>query len=315
MNPLISIIVPVYNSEKYLDDCISSIVKQTYKNIEIIIVNDASTDSSLDIIESWAKKDDRIIVYDKKTNSGVSDSRNIGIEISKGEYIGFVDSDDFIDNDMYEFLLDLITKYDADIARCTFRFIYLDNDGEILDAEVDDVEKVYYGDDLRSEPLRKGTKPCITCNKLFKRNIIENVRYNTSIDQSEDLLFTYYATKNAKKMVSHDIAKYNYVKHNSERTDIDNCNLRSYPAFKDILENNKNTDESIYRCFVRIRMVLFELAQNKDNDNFAMVRKDVLNNESKILSSSYIKKDKKVLAKFYLLKYFPGIYKAAIRNK
>ena len=106
---MISIIVPVYNAEKWIDRCIKSLIKQTYDDIEIILVNDGSTDTSLSVCKKYADIDKRIVVIDKK-NSGVSATRNIGIEIAKGEYIQFVDSDDYIDEKMCEMLVNAIEK-------------------------------------------------------------------------------------------------------------------------------------------------------------------------------------------------------------
>lgn len=111
----ISIIVPVYNVEKYLKKCIDSILSQTYTNLDIILVNDGSTDNSGMICEDYAKKDKRITVIHKK-NGGLSSARNAGLDIAKGEYIGFVDSDDFIADNMYEILYHSIIDYNCDIS-------------------------------------------------------------------------------------------------------------------------------------------------------------------------------------------------------
>ena len=106
---LISIIVPVYRTEKYLDRCVESIVNQTYKNLEIILVDDGSPDDCPKMCDEWAKKDKRIKVIHKE-NGGVSSARNIGIKSAKGKYIGFVDSDDYIEKEMYESLIDVLNK-------------------------------------------------------------------------------------------------------------------------------------------------------------------------------------------------------------
>ena len=98
---LVTIVIPVYNSEKYLDDCIESVVNQSYKNIEILLINDGSTDNSKKICEKWSIIDKRIKIYNKK-NSGAAESRNVGIEHSKGDYITFIDSDDYIETDLIE---------------------------------------------------------------------------------------------------------------------------------------------------------------------------------------------------------------------
>lgn len=115
--PLISVMVPVYNVENYLEKCLDSIIDQTYQNLEIILVNDGSKDNSPKICDEYAKKDNRIKVI-HKDNGGLSDARNVGLMHCKGDYLGFVDSDDWIKPNMYEKLLELCLKYEADIARC-----------------------------------------------------------------------------------------------------------------------------------------------------------------------------------------------------
>lgn len=122
MKELISIIVPVYNVEQYLDDCLISIINQTYKNLEIILIDDGSTDKSGKICDEYAKKDSRIIVIHKE-NGGVSSARNAGLRIAKGAYIGFVDPDDWIAEDMYEVLYSNAKKYDADVSVCKYKIV------------------------------------------------------------------------------------------------------------------------------------------------------------------------------------------------
>ena len=113
--PVISVIIPVYNAEKYLEKCLNSVIKQTLKDIEIICINDGSTDGSLNILQKYSEKDKRFIIIDQK-NSGQSVARNKGLSVAKGEFIGFVDSDDWIDDDFYEKLYDAAIEYKADIA-------------------------------------------------------------------------------------------------------------------------------------------------------------------------------------------------------
>lgn len=117
MEPLISIIVPIYNVEKYLNQCIDSIINQSYKNLEIILINDGSPDNSGEICDQYKLIDDRIVVVHQK-NKGLSGARNSGLEIATGDYIGFVDSDDWIEKKMYEVMLNLLLKHDLDIIEC-----------------------------------------------------------------------------------------------------------------------------------------------------------------------------------------------------
>ena len=117
----VSIIVPVYNVEKYLKDCLESLINQTLKNIEIICINDGSSDASLNILREYEKRDSRIIVVDKK-NEGQSIARNIGIDLAQGEYIGFVDSDDWVDEDYFEKLYNSAIKNECDIACAGYKY-------------------------------------------------------------------------------------------------------------------------------------------------------------------------------------------------
>lgn len=118
-NIKISIVVPIYNTSFFLNKCIESIVNQSYSKLEIILVNDGSTDNSLSICDSYASQDDRIIVISKE-NGGLSSARNAGLDVATGDFIGFVDSDDFVASDMYEQLLDAILASNADVAECGY---------------------------------------------------------------------------------------------------------------------------------------------------------------------------------------------------
>ena len=115
--PLISVIIPVYGVEKYISQCLESVINQTYKNLEIIVVNDGTKDRSADIAKEYAAKDSRIKVYDFE-NGGLSVARNRGLEIATGEYISYLDSDDWLDTKMYETLLEAAMKNDADMVKC-----------------------------------------------------------------------------------------------------------------------------------------------------------------------------------------------------
>ena len=126
MQPLISVIVPIYNVEKYLDRCVGSIINQTYKNLEIILVDDGSPDNCPQMCDDYAKKDSRIKVVHKE-NGGLSDARNAGMKVATGEYVSFIDSDDYISLDFYETLLETIVDNDSDIVECSVVKFYEDN--------------------------------------------------------------------------------------------------------------------------------------------------------------------------------------------
>ncbi len=140
MGELVSVIIPIYNVEEYLEECISSVCNQTYKNIEIILVNDGSTDSSKNICEKWELKDNRIIVINKD-NGGLSSARNVGIKQSKGSYITFIDSDDYVEETFIEEMLQQIKKENSDIAICN-RYYHYENKKNYLKYKDDNTRTV-----------------------------------------------------------------------------------------------------------------------------------------------------------------------------
>lgn len=206
MKKKISIIVPIYNSEKYLKKCIDSILQQTYYNLEILLIDDGSTDKSKKICDEYKKKDSRI-VFLSKNNTGVADTRNFGIKNSTGEYIGFVDSDDFIEKNMFENLINNIIIYNADISICNF----INNKEE--KKENGDV-KVLDRDETLKSVLVNDEISGFLWNKLYKKEILENfkIELNKNISICEDLLFNCNYIKNIKKAVFTEQRLYHYIK-------------------------------------------------------------------------------------------------------
>lgn len=167
---LISIIVPIYNVEQYLDRCLWSIRRQTYSQLEIILVNDGSPDNSHIIMDKHASEDDRISIIDK-TNGGLSSARNVGIKASKGELIAFIDSDDWIEHDMFEKLLNAMLESQSDISVCDVRSEYEDG---TLKASL--LQAVDYPDiiDISKNKDAFMAFDCFACNKLFKKDLFVN---------------------------------------------------------------------------------------------------------------------------------------------
>ena len=129
--PLITVIVPIYHVEKYLHRCVDSILNQTYENLEIILVDDGSGDACSSICDEYAGRDSRIVVIHKE-NGGLSDARNAGIEIAKGQYLAFVDSDDYIHKDMYKILMKEILESNAEVSICSYKYVYDNKEKEIV---------------------------------------------------------------------------------------------------------------------------------------------------------------------------------------
>lgn len=208
MEPKISVIIPVYNVEDYLPKCLESVIKQTYTNLEILLINDGSTDCSAEICEHYAASDPRIKIIHKE-NGGLSDARNVGIEAANGEFLGFVDSDDWIDVDMYEILFQLISTYEADIAICRIREILND---EIIDESTGALVTCSGADALIFMVTKNNHYKFdhgIT-NKLIRKELIRNFRFPVG-KLVEDLYFTPSLVLASKKCVYKDVSKYNYL--------------------------------------------------------------------------------------------------------
>lgn len=201
---LVSVIVPIYNVEKYLVECIESIINQTYRNLQIILVNDGSTDSSYEICKKYLELDTRIILVDK-ANGGSASAKNEGLKTAKGDYIAFVDSDDFIEPDMIEYMVNTIKKYNSDIIQCSFTNLYKNTEKFRQDKIVE--QKITSKEFL--ELFLTKWDSSLFWNKLFKRDVIENVffREGRCID---DEFFTYKCVINSKNIVTSNKIVYNY---------------------------------------------------------------------------------------------------------
>lgn len=202
---LISIIVPCYNVERYLDKCIKSIINQTISNIEIILVNDGSTDNTGKICTCYAKLDKRIKVINKE-NGGISSARNSGIAVASGKYIGFVDSDDYIEPNMYEILYKNLVKYNVDIAQCSYNVFCGNN---IIPIKKSNHKKIFNNEEGVKNILEADIFFPSVWNKLYKRSIVDI--YFRTYNISEDRVFNIEVFKNAKSSIYLDDCKYNYV--------------------------------------------------------------------------------------------------------
>ena len=150
---LLSIIVPVYNVKSYLKKCVESIINQTYTNLQIILVDDGSTDGSQDICDEFAQRDSRIVVIHKE-NGGLSTARNVGMDRAKGAYIAFVDSDDWLEPNMYEALISQLEKHEADIVACSFYECKGDEKKAVGDSK--NIRVIDYMDEISADDLYKG---------------------------------------------------------------------------------------------------------------------------------------------------------------
>ena len=200
---LISVIVPVYKVEKYLDRCVQSIVDQTYTNLEIILVDDGSPDNSGALCDAWAEKDNRIKVIHKE-NGGLSDARNVGIAVAAGECIAFVDSDDWVSPLLYETLYKCIVENDCDLAECRFVMTHGSADTPELSGRV----TVCSTEEAMNYHLQNRMFQQIVWNKLYRHEIV-SVAFEKG-KSHEDEFWTYQIISNSKKLAHIDTRLYYY---------------------------------------------------------------------------------------------------------
>ena len=203
---LISIIIPVYKVEKYLEKCIQSVINQTYENLQIILVDDGSPDNCGKICDEYAKKDHRIEVI-HKSNGGLSDARNKGLEIAKGEYIGFIDSDDYIESDMYEVLYNLLKQYNAYVSICNF---YTVSQGKIAIKNAENGIKEYNRIEILKEVLLDNNIQSYAWNKLYKKELFDEIKYPVG-KKYEDIGTTFYLLEKCNKVVVTGKPEYYYI--------------------------------------------------------------------------------------------------------
>ena len=212
----ISVIIPVYKVEKYLDKCVESVANQTYKDLEIILVDDGSPDNCPAVCDEWAKKDSRIKVIHKE-NGGVSSARNAGIDIAEGEYICFVDSDDFVRENYVQFLLSAIEETDADVSIMPFLYVgktiqqkKVKNQLVRIDNMSLNEAKLVFSNDLMFGPV----------SKLYKADIIKQnkIKFPQNVHLGEDTIFVFTYLKYAASISFGEKAEYEYYTENSVAT-------------------------------------------------------------------------------------------------
>ncbi|MBR2674005.1 MAG: glycosyltransferase [Mogibacterium sp.] len=210
---LISVIVPIYGMEKYLDRCIESILRQTYPNLQIILVDDGSRDSCPKICDEWAKKDERVKVIHKE-QEGVASARNAGLDFADGVFISFVDADDYLSFDMLETLHDMIISSDADIAECEYIKVHDDNYAFKKESNAARIE--YNSSEALTALIADRFFKQIVWNKLFRKSAIGNIRF-PDVDIYEDEYFTYRVIGESEKLVRSDEVLYAYRQHDKSK--------------------------------------------------------------------------------------------------
>jgi len=264
-NELISIIVPVYNVERYLEKCVNSIINQTYKNLEIILVDDGATDSSGNMCDELAKSDNRIKVYHKE-NGGLSDARNYGVERATGDYIGFVDSDDYIDSEMYEKLYEAIKKENVDVAECSLKVIY---PGKIELFTDEKYYKVLGKTEYLEEYLTIKKVFGSVWTKLIKSDVAKKLVFPKG-KLYEDTYYAYDLINIANSFVLIDSPSYNYL-----------------------MRENSITNSKMYAYFSVLNSILLE-ENYRNNEYYSEILSYFKRNYISLLKNKYITRNRKL---------------------
>ena len=224
----ISVIVPVYKVEKYLQRCIESIINQTYKNLEIILIDDGSPDNCGIICDEYAKKDNRIKVIHKE-NGGLSDARNAGLDIATGEYIAFVDSDDYIALNMFETLHSLMIKDNSDMALCEILCVdECGNSIESMNAKSPIKDGLYNQKEFFEKVSSyNGWHLIIACNKLYKKEIFQEIRFPKG-RYCEDNYVIHYIIEKTNKVSCLDTPLYFYVQRNNSIMHFEKYSIKNF---------------------------------------------------------------------------------------
>ena len=279
---MISVIIPCYNVSKYISKCIESILNQSYKKLEIIMVDDCSTDDTCKVLEKYSLIDSRIKVLKNDNNMGAAYSRNRGFSESHGNFISFIDSDDYIDDNFYESMINKLLENNADVSVCDIKVFYEENNKEVI-------SKCFDGEDISIINVIKSGLVASSSNKLFRRHLIKNYHYPEGII-NEDIPVVIPALLNAKNIVYVDNTYYHYIQRNDsvqnskfslKKFDIIKSleltfkiieNVDNYQEFREILIYNQIINLLIYDIvrvksfFERYKVLLnyYELTKSYD---------------------------------------------------
>ena len=311
MNDLITVIINVYNGEKYIKKCIESIINQTYKNLEILVIDDGSTDNTLSIIKEYKDKRIRIISTE---NKGLSMSRNVGIENALGNYLYFIDSDDFIEKDTIEYLYKLIKKYDVNISTCKPMAIY-NYDYKVR--KIKEKIKLLDSFEMLKNVLLAIDSTGTTWNKLYKKELFSDIRFENRI--INDIVTTYKLVLKSKKIVYSNQKKYYYLKHKDSITTKENsldrtkdffdASIERYNYIKKIYPKFNENDFGLVKNIVKLYLT-------DDEENLKYLDSNALDYFNKLFSFKilFCKLNAKDKIKIILFKMSPKLYKKIVRR-
>lgn len=300
MEGIVSIIVPIYNNERFIGKCLDTLIKQTYEDLEILVINDGSSDKSLDIIQEYAQLDQRIKVYTQR-NSGQSIARNYGLSIAKGKYIVFCDSDDTVEETYIEKMIEKLILLDVDILTCGYKEIY--RHGEI------NLNDFYYGKSNieKEEFIQNVFKGLggVLWGKIFKNDIISkhNIKMNPNIYICEDMIFVLEYAMCCNKFGAIEDILYNYSRFNQNSISLNltlnhynNITLAMEEVEKILLGNSYNSKLINSILKKRIESITIEFLITQNDKKYKYSTADKIKNTEIIIKNKYLIKYKNELA-------------------
>lgn len=319
MTPNVSVIMPVKDSGAYLERCIDSVILQKYSAWELLIVNDGSSDDTLDIAKKYASNDSRIKLYDSK-GTGVSAARNHGISEAAGQYIGFVDSDDWLDPEYLSTLLELAVKEDACISQCSFYYSDVDGSEKINDeafagvySDHDEIMNAYFSGMI-------GKINLASWGKLYKRELIEDIRFDEGLTVQEDAYFTFQCVMKASKIACSDRPFYYYFQNPSSTMNrpFDGSKMQYFTVLDRELEQLKGNAALEERLLDRKMTTAFDLISRivmDDTGSRYLRRLRRIALDTSWLIRKHRRLGSKTIAKSFLLRHFPHVYYSLLKRK
>ena len=318
--PKVSIIVPVYNVEKYIEKCLESLVNQTLEDIEIIVVNDGTKDNSKEKILQYIEKYPQKIVYLEKENGGLSDARNYGLPVAKGEYIAFLDSDDYIEKNMYEEMYKKAKEENSDMVECDFLWEYLNSEKKVI-KQKKDIGKIYESKKQMLVDVR-----VVAWNKIIKREILEKTKIQFPVGlRYEDVEFTYKLIPHLNKVSFVKKCFIHYVQRKESIANTQNARTKEiFTVLENVIDYYKKNNwyeeyetelEYIYTRFLLCsslkrmckiedreeRKIALDKTWEKLNNKFPKWKKNEILNKNTNMKNLYIKSVNKITYKMYCM--------------
>lgn len=301
VKPLLSVVIPTHNTEKYIERCLRSVVEQTYSNLEIVIVDDCSVDNTWEICNNLAKNDSRIKIVKLKDNVGPGAARNIGLAQASGEFVTFVDSDDWIDADTYETAMAESVKGEYDIVQ----FAYYENKDRYSDRD-----RIVFSSKEALDRLvnHKDVMTWSVWNKVFSAKAIKDINYDTDIYYGEDVLYIQKVLKNANDVLILRCSKYHHSNENEKSVSRSARNFYDLPEFRRrFSEGYKEIGGRVYElaCAEYFEVLLsfyLDACVNSDSERMQKLKIELKTRRKHILSNKSLPFSKRLeYTAFFLL--------------